>query len=120
MTSRWYRYVSDGLADEGDPLAAAHRSWSYLYPLLIRMRSALPREGRVLELGCGAGLVSALFASWGHHVTAVDNDEDVVRTAQDVTRRLGQSVHVILADAVDPPHTLSGFDLVFSLGLIER
>ncbi|MEX0989842.1 MAG: class I SAM-dependent methyltransferase [Actinomycetota bacterium] len=120
MTDRWHEYVSGGLSAEGDPLAAAYRSWTYLRPLLIRMRRALPQGGRVLELGCGAGLVSALFASWGHHVTAVDNDEDIVRTARETTRRLGQSIDVVLADALNPPGYLRGFDLVFSLGLVEH
>lgn len=120
MTDRWHEYVSGGLSAEGDPLAAAYRSWTYLRPLLTRMRHALPETGRVLELGCGAGLVSALLASWGHQVTAVDNDQNIVRTAQETTRRLGQSVDVVLADALDPPDDLRGFDLVFSLGLVEH
>jgi SAM-dependent methyltransferase len=41
-----------------------------------------PKTGRVLELGCGNGAVSALFASAGYQVTGVDYSESAVRWAR--------------------------------------
>lgn len=49
-----------------------------------------PRDGRVLDIGCGTGEVAALMKSSGFTVTAIDDDSDNVADA----RSLGVEAHL--------------------------
>lgn len=49
-----------------------------------------PRDGRVLDIGCGGGEVAALMRSNGFTVTAIDDDSDNVADA----RALGVDAHL--------------------------
>jgi SAM-dependent methyltransferase len=78
-------------------------------------------RGRVLDLGCGAGLQSALLAAAGFDVTAVDPDRENIayatrrgagRHARRVVYRLGTLEELGL-----PSET---FDAVVSFGVLEH
>ena len=43
---------------------------------------------RVVDLGCGSGRLSTLFAEAGNHVTGVDNSEEQIKLALETTRGL--------------------------------
>lgn len=49
----------------------------------------LSRGSRVLDIGCGQGFFSDLFARCGMHVTALDVSETGVRAAQQTYKRRG-------------------------------
>jgi SAM-dependent methyltransferase len=120
VTDRWREYVEGSLDKAGGRLAAAFEDWAYMQPVLTRIRRRFPRGARVLELGCGAGLHTSLLASWGFDVTASDNDTSVLEVARETFRAFGQDVNVVEVDVTDLPPDLTGFDLIFSLGLIEH
>lgn len=69
------------------PLVASDRWW-------IDLATASP-DGRVLELGSGAGRLTAALADAGAKVTAVDHDPAMVARARD---RLGGRAEVLQAD----------------------
>lgn len=61
-------------------------------PLLGDFISALPKNARVLDLGCGPGTCAAAIAQAGHCVTAIDPVAEMVAMAQThpgVTARVG-------------------------------
>ena len=62
----------------------AHYVSDHLRPLM--------QNAKVLELGCGLGLVSTFCASLGAHVTATDRDVDVLAAALGNARRNGQEL----------------------------
>lgn len=53
-------------------------------PWVKRFASIIPKEGVVLDLACGAGRHSALLASEGHTVLAVDRDISALGSLKDV------------------------------------
>lgn len=120
MLDRWHEYVEAGLTDAGNTLAAAYESWRYMTPVFDRIRERLGAGSRILEIGCGAGLHASLLASWGYLVTAGDLDPRIVERARRTIASFGQTVEVVELDAVALPAHLVGFDLAFSLGLVEH
>ena len=120
MTERWRRYVEGGVTDAGGRLAAAFEGWRYMAPVLDRIRRIIPPGGRILEIGCGAALHASLLASWGYDVTAGDNDEGVLDVARETVDMFKEDVSLMRLDVLSLPDDLTGFDLAFSLGLIEH
>jgi len=120
VTDRWHDYVEGGLAGAGNALAAAYEDWRYMTPVFDRIRHRSAPGARILEVGCGAGLHATLLASWGYRVTAGDNDPRIVERARETVRSFGQEVDVVVLDALALPADLTGFDLAFSLGLVEH
>jgi SAM-dependent methyltransferase len=49
-------------------------------PWVRRFAPVLPKDGVVLDLACGAGRHTALLASLGHHILAVDQDISAVES----------------------------------------
>ena len=82
----------------------------------------LPREGRVLDIGCGFGLFSLYFASLapGCRLTGVDRDARRIGFAQESARRLGlDNAEYHVGDA--PQWSAAGpFDAVYLLDLIHH
>jgi trans-aconitate methyltransferase len=67
-----------------------------------------PRPGeRILDLGCGDGVLSAAIAARGASVTGVDSSEDLVRAA----RARGVDARLMDGEAL---HFAAAFDAVFS------
>jgi len=61
--------------------------WAYLWPIAIPMAEAVLRAGwpagtRVLELGCGVGLVSLAALAAGCHVTMTDYESQALAVAE--------------------------------------
>lgn len=120
MSDRWHDYVEGTLSEAGNPLAAAYADWRYMTPVFDRIRDRFSIGSRILEIGCGAGLHAMLLASWGYRVTAGDLDPRIVDRARSTAAAFGQRVDTIRLDALALPPDLVGFDLVFSLGLVEH
>ena len=89
----------DALLEDPDVLAANHRDdympyWAYLWPAAIYMSKAVMRADwlagtRVLELGCGVGLVGVAARAKGCRVVMTDYDAKSVVVAQHNARLNG-------------------------------
>ena len=75
---------------------------------------------RVLEIGCGAGSASCLFARAGASMTAIDLTEQAVELAQANARSQGLAVDVRRMDAEQLGFPDASFDYVFSWGVIHH
>lgn len=80
--------------------------------------AGLPRNARVLDLGCGEGRDSVFFAERGCDVTAVDISPAGLAKAERLARERGVRVRWVHADVarlvVNGP-----FDLVYSCGAVH-
>jgi ubiquinone/menaquinone biosynthesis C-methylase UbiE len=79
-----------------------------------------PRGGAALEIGCGAGFVSAHVAgSYGMRVTGTDAAEQMIRIAE---RKNGSSdgLTFMVADAAALPFDDSSFDLVLAQNMMHH
>lgn len=82
----------------------------------------LPREGRILDLGCGFGLFSLYFAidAPTRDLTGVDLDSERIEAATQCAARLGvENVHYTASDVLDWQGT-EPFDAIFMLDLIHH
>jgi len=74
----------------------------------------IPRSGRLLELGCGAGNLSIELAKRGYEVFGVDFAESAVTWARDNARHAQVSIDFRLADVTNLSLFATGFfDLVY-------
>ena len=93
-----------------------HRSdyWDEYYAARATTRRLLPsqfatfvageldRPHHVIELGCGNGRDAIFFASYGHHVTAVDGSEAAVAASASLAEALGENA-TFIRSAIDDP-----------------
>jgi SAM-dependent methyltransferase len=104
----------------GSPLRFAVDQWMFLFPLYLAIRKALPRGGRLLDVGCGAGAFTSLLSTHGFEAVGVDQDTDVVAHARQVARVLGGDASFEQADAFDLSPFHDRFDLAYSIGVVEH
>lgn len=91
--------------------------WADIWPsarVLAAQIARLPGAGRrLLELGCGAGLVATMAALTGFDVCASDYYEDALQfTRVNVARHTGEELHTRLVDWHQMPTDLGRFDFV--------
>lgn len=120
MSERWREYVGRGIEAAGGPIPFALTQWMFLFPVFLAIRRARPEGGRLLDVGCGAGVFTALLAHHGYAATGIDDDEDIVAAARDTVRYFRSSASIERASAFDLQAFHSRFDLVFSLGVVEH
>src|SRR5687767_9817396 len=77
------------------------------------------RGRRLIELGCGIGLVSCAAAAAGFDVLATDYYEDALRFTRENTRaNIGREVSTQLVDWRAFPASLSGFDVIVAADVL--
>lgn len=81
---------------------------------------SLAPESQVLEIGCGAGLLSVALAQRGLRVHAVDSTEAMVELARQHAEEAGMTglLSVEAGDACSLTFADNSFDLVVALGVI--
>jgi SAM-dependent methyltransferase len=92
---------------------------------LLRLHRALApdSERRLLDIGCGTGIVAAQFQQEGYEVTGLDVSEAMLRRAR---TRLGERAVLVPADATDFavdeafPLAISTYDIPNHIGSPER
>jgi SAM-dependent methyltransferase len=80
----------------------------------------LPAEARILEVGCGAGSLTAALAQHGYRVDAIDSTEAMVRLTREHAEELdlGERVTAAVGDVHELPFDDNVFDVVVALGVI--
>ena len=121
-----YDDVDSGLTRERllegiDALADMFRLRQHMAVVEMPLESL--KDKNVLEVGCGAGSHSALFARHGAHVTAVDLTTSRVRATAAKFALLGADADIcrtLQADAEALPFTDESFDIVYSNGVLHH
>lgn len=76
------------------------------------------KPSKVLDVGCGGGLLSNFLAKKGHTVTGIDLSESSLKVAKE--RDETKSVNYIRADALDLPFEEHSFDVVCAMDILEH
>jgi len=77
-------------------------------------------EARILEIGCGAGLLAAALARRGYRVEATDRLEVMTRLTSDLAATEGVSDRITtkMCDGHELPYPDRSFDVVVALGVL--
>jgi SAM-dependent methyltransferase len=89
-----------------------YKAWIYR-PFLraLAAKAELPPKARILDLGCGQGLFSALFSELGYSVTGIDLSETAIASAR---AEFGSSdCQFEVNDILALPYQYFDFDCVF-------
>ncbi|MDQ3879444.1 MAG: class I SAM-dependent methyltransferase, partial [Actinomycetota bacterium] len=81
-------------------------------------RTDLPSGARVLEIGCGAGMLSVALAHRGFDVTATDSSAEMLQAAAEAAARDRVHIGLVRADALVLPVPAQTFDLVAAVGVL--
>ena len=73
---------------------------------------------KVLDVGCGTGEISIIFAGLGFEVAGIDVSDKMLAHAIEKNRQLGLDILFAYGDAENPPFKEHSFDVVFSRHLI--
>jgi len=79
-----------------------------------------PKNGTILEVGAGTGLISMLLSQAGYRVTATDLDDEVLEKMKTLASSYNFSLKIEKADVLRLPYRDKSFDTVFSQGLLEH
>jgi SAM-dependent methyltransferase len=120
MSDRWHEYIRGGIERAGGPIPFALEQWQFLAPVVERIRRSTPQGGRILEVGAGSAIFPSLLAHFGYQVTAIDNDERIVRLGREMAEYFRAPISVACGEAHDLRPWHGGFDLVYSLGVVEH
>ncbi len=94
-------------------LAAAHFARD---PMLVRPFNGL----RLLDIGCGGGLLSEPMARLGFDVQGIDPAAENIAIARAHAASIGLPVHYACAIAEDLADEAEGFDVVLNMEIIEH
>lgn len=98
------------------------RSFDYLNRqrlLLELVEELLPRPGRVLELGCGAGHTALRLAALGHQVTCLDVSARMIDAARANAEKAGVTLDLHVGTIHDLPADARDFDLIVAAGVMD-
>jgi SAM-dependent methyltransferase len=101
---------------------SALRSLSARQKLLGAIDLLLPSAGRILEVGCGAGLTAAYLAGSApeRHIVALHPQGALLRRGQRLADQLGLSnVSFVLGEALDASIG-EGFDAIYAIDSLHR
>jgi ubiquinone/menaquinone biosynthesis C-methylase UbiE len=88
-------------------------AWKHIF------REVFPEKClRILDVGCGTGELSLLFAEMGHEVAGIDISLQMLKTATSKAEACGVNITFGEGDAEKPPFDTSSFDIVFSRHLL--
>lgn len=81
---------------------------------------SLPKTARVLEIGCGAGLMTAALAKRGFLVEAIDHAQSMVDLTIEHAKQAGtvNQINVCTGDIHELSYENQTFDVIIALGVI--
>lgn len=81
----------------------------------------IPRNARVLELGCGNGKTLSGILKTDCSVTAIDSSPKAIELCKEMAKKLGRTeAKILVADACSLPFPDSSFDIVIAFHILEH
>lgn len=78
------------------------------------------KDKKILEAGCGRGLISARIAEHGAQVYLLDISTEALKIAEKLFSARKLEALASLGDILDPPFEESSFDIVWNSGVMEH
>lgn len=87
---------------------------------LLEIMRTQPKDRRLLEVGCGSGVLSIHLSRLGYEVVSIDNNDEVLAIARDNNAALNGRGTLLEADAHSLPFSDNFFQVCFSQGFFEH
>jgi len=118
---RWSILYQKEIMASDDPRSFFKKKVKEKQPLLkkIRKYSSHTRK-KMLEAGCGTGVLSTYLANRGFKVTALDNDENMLKLARDIADLFPNQPKFVKKTLLDLDYSDNHFDISFSHGVLEH
>lgn len=84
------------------------------------LQKIFPKEGKMLEVGCGTAFVSLYFAKRGYEVFCLDASKMIIEVAKGNFEKEGAKGKFFVGNAERLPFKNGEFDLITSFGLLEH
>lgn len=115
ITSKWDESSATYDTQHGHKVKSLEEAdaWKTMFKKIIP-------EGKlnVLDVGCGTGELSILFAEMGHNVTGLDLSEKMMEKGRLKSISQGLSIKFLKGDAENPPFDEKSFDVVITRHLL--
>src|SRR5581483_3382114 len=115
----WFDEVAPGFAEYSESVAYRQRVDAFVDGAKAVPRPA-ERNPRCLDLGCGTGGLSLVFAAHGFDVVGVDASPEMLRHARDAAEQAGLSITFLEGDVTaELPELESDPDLIVCSSVLE-
>jgi 2-polyprenyl-6-hydroxyphenyl methylase/3-demethylubiquinone-9 3-methyltransferase len=120
-----YNRLSNTWWDESEPLGLLRTSlgpvrFGYFRRVLIEEQKRNPREIRLLDIGCGGGLLAEEFARLGCQVSGIDPSEPSLKTAREHAEQSGLNISYKTGVGEAIPFPDSSFEVVVCCDVLEH
>ena len=120
-----YNRLADTWWDEREPLGLLRTClgpvrFGYFRRVLIEKQKKSPCEIRLLDVGCGGGLLAEEFARLGCHVSGIDPSERSLRTARNHAEQSGLNIGYETGVGEKIPFADSSFNVVICCDVLEH
>lgn len=119
MSERWQKYFEDKIKGQS-LLKMAYDKWSFNSAAYFYVNDILPKGAKILDIGCGMCFSLIFMESLGYETMGIDNDEEVIKSAQEICRRFHSSTRLEKGDIMNLEKYHDRFDMVMSFGLVEH
>jgi 2-polyprenyl-6-hydroxyphenyl methylase/3-demethylubiquinone-9 3-methyltransferase len=92
----------------------------YVHKILSANGALTPSCSKILDLGCGAGLVAEQLAKQGYAVTGIDPGDNTIAHAKAHAVEAGMNIDYRVGPGEDLPAESSTYDAVYSLDVLEH
>ncbi len=82
----------------------------------------LPENAKILDIGCGLGIMSVSLSALGYDITGIDNDKNVIKAAKTNAKNFEKKIKIIYMDIfdIDKKFKKDSFDACVSSGVLEH
>lgn len=88
--------------------------------LINKIKKNTPKNGKILEAGCGTGVLSIYLSNLGYNVTALDVNEEILQLAKKISENSMKRPKFKQGDILDLRALNEKFDISFSSGVLEH
>lgn len=115
----WYSLYKKEIVREDSPEKYIYKKVKYKKKLINLIRKYA--GNKVLEAGCGTGVISSYVSTLGYQVTGIDIDDKILQLATDLSSKIKNSNVIFEKKSIfEMPFTKHEFDVSFSNGVLEH